>query len=315
MVGPAMLRWRETMQARQASGAPGALFVEVDGVQLAISREGAGPPVVCLHAIGHGGADFDAFAAALRHRYEILRVDWPGQGRSGGDTQPVSARRYAALLIGALDRLGVRAPVLIGNSIGGAAALLVAAERPVTALVLCDPGGLVAVSLAVRLFCAAFARFFAAGARQARWFRPAFAWYYRRLVLPSPAAAAQRERIIAAAYEIAPVLRDAWRSFAQPEADLRSVASSLEVPVWFAWARSDRVIPLSLCKPSIARMRNTALSLFDGGHSAFLEQPGPFVQGFLAFMAAHQPADAAPSARNQQQADPASERSEGVRHH
>lgn len=293
---PDVLRWREPMPMRHAAGAPGAQFVEVDGVQLAVSREGAGPPVVCLHAIGHGGADFDAFAAALRHRYEILRLDWPGQGRSGDDVQPASARRYAALLIGALDRLGVRAPVLIGNSIGGAAALLCAAERPVAALVLCDPGGLVAVNLAVRIFCAAFSRFFAAGARRARWFPRAFAWYYRRLVLPSPAAAAQRERIIAAGCETAPILRDAWRSFARPDADLRGLARSLQVPVWFAWARHDRVVPLALCKPSIARMRDATLSLFDGGHSAFLEQPEAFAQAFLAFMAARRVEAAAPAA-------------------
>jgi pimeloyl-ACP methyl ester carboxylesterase len=93
---------------------------------------------------------------------------------------------------------------------------------------------------------------------------------------------------------IAPILRDTWRSFARPEADPRALASSLEVPVWFAWARADRVIPLALVKPSIARMREATLTLFDGGHSAFLEQPEPFIRGFLAFMATQRAKSAAP---------------------
>ena len=109
--------------------------------------------------------DAEAFAAALSDRCEIIRVDWPAQGRSGPDRQPPSAARYAQLLVLLLDRLDVREPVIVGNSIGGAAALLFAKQRPVKALVLCDAGGLVAVNGLVRLTCRLFAAFFAAGER------------------------------------------------------------------------------------------------------------------------------------------------------
>lgn len=156
-------------------------------------------------------------------------------------------------------------------------------QRPVRALVLCDSGGLVAVDGFVRLICRLFAAFFAAGERGARWFASAFRIYYRFIVLPGRAAAEQRERIIRAGAETAPLLRQAWYSFAQPQADLRALASSLEVPIWCAWARSDRVIPLLLCRPAIRRMKNAALSTFGGGHSAFLERPAEFVAAFDAF--------------------------------
>ena len=43
----------------------------------------------------------------------------------------------------------------------------------------------------------------------------------------TPAAAAQRRRIVRAAFEIAPVLRDAWIGFAAPETDLREIAIGL----------------------------------------------------------------------------------------
>jgi 4,5:9,10-diseco-3-hydroxy-5,9,17-trioxoandrosta-1(10),2-diene-4-oate hydrolase len=268
-----------------ALGVPeGALMVEACGVRLAVAREGRGPPVVCLHATGHGGRDFEAFAAAASDRFEVIRIDWPGQGRSDTDPKPASAARYAELLEALLPALGVEAPILLGNSIGGAAAILYASRRPVRALVLCDSGGLVEVDQEVRRFIRAFVAFFRAGARGAWWFKPLFALYYG-LVLPKPAARAQRRRIVEAACDLAPVLAQSWASFSRPEADIRALAAGLDVPVWFAWARQDKVIRLARCRPAIDAMRHAAVTEFDAGHAAFLEQPQAFLEGFERFVA------------------------------
>ena len=279
------------MALRAATGvADTAQRVVVEGVELAVSRTGRGPAVVCLHAIGHGGGDYAAFESRVGDRFEIVRIDWPGHGRSGSDALPASAERYAQLLAGVLRALELHRPILIGNSIGGAAALLHAQRHPVRALVLCDSGGLVPLSMMTRLFCGAFARFFEAGARGSRWFAAAFAFYYRRVVLPGAAAGPQREHIIASGYELSPILAQAWRSFAVPSADLRAVAASLTVPVWVAWARSDRVIPLWMCRPALRRLRRlTRISTYACGHSAFLEQPDAFAQDFCAFADGLQP--------------------------
>src|SRR5262245_15321470 len=95
----------------------------VDGVRLAYNDVGSGPAIVCLHAIGHGAGDFARLRETLRERYRVVALDWPGQGRSGPDRGPVTAQRYAELLEGFLAALRLRQPILIGNSIGGAAAL------------------------------------------------------------------------------------------------------------------------------------------------------------------------------------------------
>ncbi len=150
-------------------------------------------------------------------------------------------------------------------------------------LVLCDSGGLVPVGMMASLFCGMFARFFAAGARRAWWFKSAFPIYYKYAVLPSAAAAPQRDRIIDAAQELAPLLRQAWVGFGKPEADIRDLATSLDIPIWVAWAKKDKVIPLSLCKPCIAQMKNAYITTFDAGHAAFLEQPENFTREFLKF--------------------------------
>jgi 4,5:9,10-diseco-3-hydroxy-5,9,17-trioxoandrosta-1(10),2-diene-4-oate hydrolase len=261
----------------------GSPTINVDGVRLAYSRTGRGITIVCLHAIGHGGRDFDAFAKLVADQFEVVCIDWPGQGRSGGDTQAPSAARYAELLGGALTRLKIEKPILLGNSIGGAAALIHAGAQPVRALVLCNSGGLIEVTDQVTRVCNFMSRFFGGGARRAWWFRTAFWAYYTLLVLPSAAARGQRKRIIAAGYDVAPVLRDAWLSFGKPEADLRRTAAALDVPVWVAWATGDKVIPLSRCLAAIQSMKSARLTKFGGGHAAFLERPRPFSRAFKRF--------------------------------
>ena len=209
----------------------------------------------------------------------------PGQGRSGPDREPASAARYATLLSGLLAALHVEHPILIGNSIGGAAAILHASRHPVKAVVLCNSGGLLEVTPSITRACNAMSAFFAAGARGAWWFPLAFWLYYTLLVLPTAAARPQRRRIIAAHHETAAVLRDAWQSFGKSDADLRDLAASLDVPVWVAWARGDRIIRLSACLPAIHRMRRARVTRFRGGHSAFLEQPQEFARALQFFLA------------------------------
>ncbi len=260
--------------------------VTVDGVRLAYEDAGAGPPVVCLHAIGHDASDFASLRARLSSRHRVVALDWPGQGRSGADRTPASATRYERLLAGFLDALGIEKAVVVGNSIGGAAAIRFAAAEPgrVAALVLENPGGLAPThDVGARVALHLFARFFAAGARGARWFPVAFAAYYR-LVLRRPAAADARRRIVASAPRIAPVLAEAWRSFAAPDADIRDLAPRVACPVLFAWAVKDRIVELRRSRPAIARFGRAELVTFDAGHAAHLEEPARFADAVAAFL-------------------------------
>jgi pimeloyl-ACP methyl ester carboxylesterase len=148
--------------------------------------------------------------------------------------------------------------------------------------VLCDPGGLFASDPTVRRITLAFVSFFRAGARGAWWYRPLFALYYGQ-VLPSPAAAPQRRRIISAARQIAPILVQSWTSFARDDADIRDLAAGLTVPVWFAWAKGDKIAQFGRSEPAIRAMTTATVTLYPGGHAAFLEQPAAFIEGFTRF--------------------------------
>jgi pimeloyl-ACP methyl ester carboxylesterase len=258
-------------------------FFNVDGVRLYVERVGDGTQVVCLTALGHDGHDYDALVDRLGDRFEFIRVEWPGHGRSGPDASPASADRFAALFETLAVALELENPIIIGNSIGGTVGLMYASKHPVRGLVLCNSGGgLIEVTPYVTWVCKQFERFFAAGARGAWWYGPAFALYYT-MVLPERAAAAQRKKIIANSRKIAPILRDAWAAFGQPESFLGPLVERLDTPVWVAWGKRDLFIPLDRCRPTIAKFRNGRLSMFNAGHTAFLGQPDAFAREFASF--------------------------------
>lgn len=261
-------------------------WLELGNQRLAFKRCGKGIPVLCLHATGHGASDFDALAERLGHRFEIITVDWPGQGRSPKDGQPINAHHYSDLIAQIVSRLQLDRPVLLGNSIGGAAAILAAAKTPerFRGLVLCNAGGLAPIDWLARQFVKGMVAFYRAGTRQARWYPAAFRLYYRHLVLPGAPAAERRQHIVSAAIPLAPLLAEAWQSFALPESDLRAVAERLQLPVWLAWAREDRVVAWSRCREAARRIPRHRIDFFRGGHCAFIEDPDRFARGLSQFI-------------------------------
>ncbi|MGB2177328.1 MAG: alpha/beta fold hydrolase [Hyphomonas sp.] len=57
------------------------------------------------------------------------------------------------------------------------------------------------------------------------------------------------------------------------------------MPVWYAWAKDDTAVRWSWAKKAALEAPVHRVTLFDGGHSAFLEQPDAFDAGLLSFLA------------------------------
>jgi pimeloyl-ACP methyl ester carboxylesterase len=262
--------------------------LEVDGVSIAYHDSGGSSPVlICLHAIGHGARDFQDLSLRLGAHYRVIALDFPGQGYSGSDSLPASGSRYTQILTQFIERLHLDGVTLLGNSIGGAVAVRYASLHPdrVRALVLCDSGGLgPPPDEKSRAYINSFVKFFATGVQRDPSFGPAFAAYYKTVLLAEPAHA-ERDRIILSAYEIAPVLEQAWQSFALPEESLWDKLPQIECPVLIAWVKSDSVISLKSNEPAFARFPNHHLEIFTGGHAAFLEDPDRFEQRLREFLA------------------------------
>ncbi|MGW1213838.1 alpha/beta fold hydrolase [Streptomyces sp. NPDC002499] len=122
--------------------------LDVSGKEIFVAETGDGPPVVLLHGGGPGASGVANYArniAELAKTYRVIVPDLPGYGRS---TKGVDAAdpfgHLADALRGALDRLGLDRPHLVGNSYGGACALRLALDTPdrVDRMVLMGPGGI-----------------------------------------------------------------------------------------------------------------------------------------------------------------------------
>ncbi|MFZ1430766.1 MAG: alpha/beta hydrolase [Geminicoccaceae bacterium] len=100
--------------------------------------------VVCAGGIANTAHRFDFLGADLAGRFRTVALDWAGRGRSGWlpDVEDYGFPAYVNQLQALIEHLGTGPVTVIGSSIGGSAALCLAAARPdlVGAIVLNDSG-------------------------------------------------------------------------------------------------------------------------------------------------------------------------------
>ena len=117
---------------------------------VAVTVVGEGTPLVMMHGGGPGAsalANYRDNLAAFKD-FQVILPDQPGFGGSYRPTEKdLDERSITEITVDAtyqvLDALGIDTFHLLGNSLGGAAALAMAIDRPnrVTRLVLMAPGG------------------------------------------------------------------------------------------------------------------------------------------------------------------------------
>jgi len=123
-------------------------YASDDGLRL-YARDYPGPTpdapiVLCLPGLTRNSKDFSSLAEALAPRCRVICPDLRGRGRSARDADPGRYRpdRYCADMLTLLDHLGVAKASIVGTSLGGLMAMILAATRPerVQAIVLNDVG-------------------------------------------------------------------------------------------------------------------------------------------------------------------------------
>jgi pimeloyl-ACP methyl ester carboxylesterase len=118
-----------------------------DGVRLACRDfGGGGPAVLLLHGLaGHAG-EWEQTASWLTPRHRVFALEARGHGRSERRPDDVSRAAHVADVAYVIERLQLGSVALVGQSLGGLTALLVAAERPqlVRALVVVEASPLAA---------------------------------------------------------------------------------------------------------------------------------------------------------------------------
>ncbi len=110
------------------------------------SREGSGEPVVLVHGIGHRREAWgDVPQVLLAKGYEVVAVDLPGFGLSPMPRRPdvASVKSTVRQLERLFAELDLDRPHVVGNSLGGLMALLLAARGSVRSATALSPAGFV----------------------------------------------------------------------------------------------------------------------------------------------------------------------------
>ena len=117
-------------------------FCEANGINIHYLRTGGGkPPLVLLHGLTGNGACWTPLARSLEGEYDVVMPDARGHGNSSAPLHGYRYENHASDVIELIGGLGLSAPILLGHSMGGMTAAMVAslAARIIHSVILVDP--------------------------------------------------------------------------------------------------------------------------------------------------------------------------------
>ncbi|PZF98147.1 alpha/beta fold hydrolase [Micromonospora deserti] len=291
-----------------APAGQGPRHVTVDGRRVRHRVDGDGPPVVLLHGIGRTLRDFTEQHERLAERFRVHSVDLPGYGGSLPMAGPYNLPALARFVGRYLDAVGVDRPAhLVGNSLGGAIAMRLAATEPdrVASLALVNSAGfgrevtILLRLLALRPLGRLLLRPTRYGARRAElalFHDPAFATEERIAYALAVARQPYAARVMLETAHSLGTFRGVspqWRE------ELLAEVARLDIPTLIVWGDRDLILPAAHLDAARARLPRARTHLFtDCGHLPQIECAEEFHRLLLDFWATSVPAqpgrDAAP---------------------
>src|SRR5215469_12525521 len=258
-------------EARADAEAAGSREVEAAGLRLRYLELGEGTqiPILLLHGFG---ADLNTWMftqPALAAGQRVIALDLPGHGGSAKDVGAGDAESLTGVVGAVLDGLGVERVHLVGHSMGGAIAALLAlrhGER-VASLTLIASAGLGAE------INAAFIDGFVRASRRRE------ATEVLNLLVHDPALVSRTmvedvlrykrlDGVSAALTKIA----EAWFPAGRQSLDLAGQIATLSSPVQIIWGSEDRIIPVAHAEALAARLPVHIIE--QAGHLPHMEKAG-----------------------------------------
>jgi pyruvate dehydrogenase E2 component (dihydrolipoamide acetyltransferase) len=241
---------------------------------------GGGVPVLLIHGFGGDLNSWMFTQPALAEERRTFALDLPGHGGSVKEVDAGDADTLAAVVEAALAALGIERAHLVGHSLGGAVAALVALRRPERAasLTLIAPAG-----LGPEINGAFIDAFLGAARRREAVAALSLLVYDPRLVSRFMVEETLRYKRLDGVAASLSAIAAAWFPGGKQALDLAPRIARLEMPVQVIWGRDDRIVPVSHAAALAARFPVHILD--KTGHLPHLEQPGEvnrFVGGFLA---------------------------------
>jgi pimeloyl-ACP methyl ester carboxylesterase len=249
---------------------------------IALDTAGRGEPIVLLHGVGAGREIWRKVIDKLAADRLVLAPDLPGFGDSPPVGDGFSLAEAADALADALCQRRTEPFDLVGNSLGGAVALVLALRRPelVRRLILVAPAGFSPRPMLVSALIGQLSGPLITLRR--RLGSPLISSEIaRRVLLWGTVAAPQR----LSAQDARAMLQASRRSAhigsavaAVLGSDLRSELSRVDAPLGLIWGARDRVVPIATMNSILAvRPESVVETISDAAHVPQLERPADFV--------------------------------------
>jgi pyruvate dehydrogenase E2 component (dihydrolipoamide acetyltransferase) len=259
--------------------------LDAGGRRLRCLERGAGAavPVLLIHGFGGDLNGWMFTQPALAEDRRAIALDLPGHGGSVKEVGRGDADAFADAVEAALAALGVDRVHLVGHSLGGAVAALVALRRPPRAasLSLIAPAGLGAEinGAFIDAFLAAARRREATDALGLLVANPALV---SRFMVEEVLRYKRLDGVAAALQQVAA----AWFPGGRQVLDVGPRIAALPIPVEVIWGRADRILPVA----QAAVLARFPVHILDGvGHLPHLEAPGEVNRLIGAFVASADP--------------------------
>ncbi len=239
-------------------------------------RKGQGPSVILIHGLASSIYSWADVIGPLSERFDVIALDLPGFGASSkpGD---LSFGDYEPTLVGLMAALNVPKAHFVGNSMGGAVSLLMAArERDrVDHVVLLDSAGF-NLQPEQRPFLARLLANRAAGSLAERLpvKRLLTRLFLKRLIQDETRITGERIDEYAAPF-LAPGAVASARSLllSRVDEDFEKDLASIQAPTLVLWGRFDPWLPLSHADRFVAEIKGARKVVLETGHMPQEEKP------------------------------------------
>ena len=250
---------------------------------------GGEPATLLLHGVGNYGRYWDAFADAIAGRLRLVAPDARGHGDSARPDDGYAAADFVADAVAVLDAHRIDRALVVGHSMGGYHATMLAATHPerLRGLVIVDAGPEALPEGAER------ARRLSLG-RPASFADRAEAEAYLRRTSPGYDDSVYANRLRWLFREEAGRL--AWRSSAHAlehifagspdRAGSWSRASTITAPTLVVRGTRSPVLAAEIAGRLVTAIRGASLLELDAGHNVPLDRPDELADAVIAFAAA-----------------------------
>ncbi|TDV15719.1 alpha/beta fold hydrolase [Paraburkholderia caballeronis] len=257
------------------------MVIESNGTRIHVTQRGNGElALVFLHYYGGSARTWDAVADELADRYRIVAADHRGWGDSEAPADGYRIADLAADAEGVIEALGLRRYVLIGHSMGGKVAQLIASRRPdgLEGLVLVAP------SPPSPMLLSDAQRATLTGAYQTR---ESVEFVIDHVLTAKPLDAAHREQVIEDSLKGAPQAKAGWPEVAMRE-DITAATTSIDAPTIVISGELDQVDRVATLQAELLpRLPHAAMHVLPGtGHLSPLEAPAEVARLIARFVAA-----------------------------